>query len=55
MATEERIKAGQLPSERAGEGLLGVSPEARAFVRALLALQPTTRLSATEARGMAIA
>ena len=50
LATEERIKAALLPTDRAGEGIRGVSPEARAFVRALLALQPGARLSAKEAR-----
>ena len=50
-ATEERIKAGQLPSDRAGEGIRGVSSEARAFVKALLVLQPGARLSAKEALG----
>ena len=49
-ATEERIKAGHLPSDRPGEGLHGVSAEARAFVKALL-VQPGARLSAKEALG----
>jgi serine/threonine protein kinase len=50
-ATEERIKVGQLPSDRPGEGLRGVSPEARAFVKALLVVQPGARLSAKAALG----
>ena len=49
-ATEERIKAGRLPSDRPGEGLHGVSAEARAFVKALL-VRPGARLSAKEALG----
>ena len=49
-ATEERIKAGHLPSDRPGEGLHGVSAEARAFVKALL-VPPGARLSAKEALG----
>ena len=49
-ATEERIKAGHLPSDRPGEGLHGASAEARAFVKALL-VPPGARLSAKEALG----